>query len=166
MLVTSAVTSIVGFSCYRSGYNEGVADTHTMYEELVEFRSNEVPDMFEFSIENLETLLQKLNVKFPEIVMAQARLETGNFTSRIYNENNNLFGMKKAYRRPSTCQGLKYGHCYYDDWIDSVIDYVLYQRVFLSHVNDPDIYLAILNRSYAEDPKYSKKLQIIMQAYN
>jgi hypothetical protein len=163
VLVTSVAMGIVGFGCYHSGYVEGRIETTLMYEDLVALQEKEVADTFHFSEDNLKVILTKLNVKFPEIVMAQARLETGRYSSRVYTENNNLFGMKQAYKRPSTCKGMKYGHCYYDDWLDSVIDYVLYQRVFLSHVTNPDDYLRILEKSYAEDPKYAKKLRILMQ---
>jgi hypothetical protein len=45
----------------------------------------------EFHKDSLIRLLKNLNVKFPHIVMAQSILETGHWTSKIYNENNNLF---------------------------------------------------------------------------
>jgi hypothetical protein len=163
LLVTTLAMGIVGFGCYRSGYKEGSIDTERMYGEMVEFRSNEAAVFAGFSEDNLQVLLERLNVRFPEIVMAQARLETGHFSSRIYLENNNLFGMKQAYRRPSTCKGIKHGHCYYDDWLDSVIDYALYQKVFLSHVQSHDEYLGFLGESYAQDPRYTKKLKLLIE---
>ena len=49
------------------------------------------------TIANFARSLQHHNVKFSNIVIAQALLETGYFTSRIYLEHNNLFGL----RRPS-----------------------------------------------------------------
>jgi hypothetical protein len=49
-----------------------------------------------FSEEELIQLIKDLNMKFPHIVLAQAKLETGNFDSNIFKENNNLFGMKQA----------------------------------------------------------------------
>ncbi|WP_308376938.1 peptidoglycan DD-metalloendopeptidase family protein [Prevotella corporis] len=51
----------------------------------------------ELNIENLMATLRQFDVKFPQIVAAQALLETGYFTSRVCLENNNLFGL----RRPS-----------------------------------------------------------------
>ena len=62
----------------------------------------------EFSEEKFKQMLLELNVRFPHIVMAQARLETGNYKSRIFKENNNLFGMKVARRRPTTNKGSQY----------------------------------------------------------
>jgi len=45
---------------------------------------------YTFTPERLKTALKRF-VKYPEIVFAQAQLETGNFTSAIFLENNNLF---------------------------------------------------------------------------
>lgn len=163
MLITSVAMGMVGFGSYHTGYVEGGSETKIMYEDRIAFHETQQHQKFEFSENNLEIMLSRMNVKFPEVVKAQVKLETGHYSSKIYNENNNLFGMKKAYRRPSTCKGVRYGHCYYDDWIDSVIDYVIYQRVFLSNVYTSDDYLKILGMSYAEDPKYANKLVSIMK---
>jgi flagellum-specific peptidoglycan hydrolase FlgJ len=43
-----------------------------------------------------------------------------------------------------------------------VIDYVLYQRVFMSHIENSDDYIRALGSSYAEDPKYEKKLKTLI----
>lgn len=62
--------------------------------------------------ENLRKELIRRNIPCYEIVLAQALHETGNFTSRICREKNNIFGMrtKKGYKR-------------YDSWIACVDDY-------------------------------------------
>lgn len=40
-------------------------------------------------------------------LIAQAKHETANFTSNVYNKDNNMFGMKRALRRPQNAtQGL------------------------------------------------------------
>ena len=48
-----------------------------------------------FNEELLIKEISKLNFKYPHIVLAQAILETGTFESKIFKENNNLFGMKE-----------------------------------------------------------------------
>lgn len=55
-----------------------------------------VNDLDEFSEEKLIEEINKLNFKFPHIVLAQSILETGYYKSKIFKENNNLFGMKEA----------------------------------------------------------------------
>jgi len=44
-----------------------------------------------FSEEKLIELLKTLNVKYPHIVLAQAKIESANYTSKIFKENHNLF---------------------------------------------------------------------------
>ena len=39
--------------------------------------------------------LKKYNVKYPQIVLAQAKLETGNYTSTLCKKHGNLFGLKR-----------------------------------------------------------------------
>ena len=43
-----------------------------------------------FSEDAMMKLLVNLNIKFPHIVMAQAKLESSNFKSKIFNSTNNL----------------------------------------------------------------------------
>lgn len=94
--------------------------------------------------------LKRLNVKFPEIVMAQSILETGNFTSKIFKENHNLFGMKQATVRINTANGTQYGHAYYDNWYQSIYDYAFYQCRYLSDIHNEDEYFSYLSKVYAE----------------
>ena len=46
------------------------------------------------TVENVLVMLQKYDVKFPKIVLAQALLETGNFSSDLCRVNHNLFGLR------------------------------------------------------------------------
>jgi uncharacterized FlgJ-related protein len=55
----------------------------------------------EFSEDLLKEYILELNLRFPEVVLAQAKLESGNFTSRAFREQNNLFGMHVARSRPT-----------------------------------------------------------------
>lgn len=112
-----------------------------------------------FSEGALVELLMDCNVKYPYIVLAQAKLESGNFTSKIFKQNNNMFGMKKPRRRTTTASMEKNGYAYYRDWIDCVYDYGFYSCCNLSEVNSEEEYYAVLSDRYAEDPSYIEKLR-------
>lgn len=113
----------------------------------------------EFSEPALKDLLLDLNIRFPHIVLAQAKLESGNFKSHIFLENNNMFGMKEAKRRPTTNKGTQNGHAYYENWRDCVIDYAFYQAAYLNDLKTEDQYYQYLAASYAEDASYVVKVR-------
>lgn len=48
-----------------------------------------------FSTANMLKIMNQIGIAYPDVVLAQARLETGNFTSKVFKENNNLFGRIK-----------------------------------------------------------------------
>jgi hypothetical protein len=112
-----------------------------------------------FSEDKLISLMKELNIKFPHVVLAQAKLETNNFHSGIFKENHNLFGMKEARIRISTAKGTNRNHAYYDNWESSVYDYAFYQCRYLSAINTEGEYYRYLAGSYAEDPHYVTKVQ-------
>jgi len=114
-----------------------------------------------FSEENFKKELISLNVKNVDIVIAQARLETGGFTSPIFKENNNCFGMKLATQRATTAIGTEDGHAVYASWRDCCIDYALYYNKYLSKL-DRDGYLQYLGQVYAEDSDYVSKIKQII----
>jgi len=66
--------------------------------------------------------------KFAQWITAQAAHETGNFTSYIYLNNFNAFGMK--YMNQKTAAGEKNGYAYYENFAGSVADY---RRLFKSY---------------------------------
>jgi len=123
-------------------------------------------DSVKFSQDNLVKELKRLNVRFPHIVLAQSILETGHWESRIYQENNNLFGMKQARARATTAKGTQLGHAYYDDWKESVTDYALYQAAYLNKLRTEKKYLNYLDKNYAEAKNYDKNLMIIIEREN
>lgn len=94
---------------------------------------------------NLKAEIAKHNIPHPEIVLAQAKLETGHFKSSVCKKHNNLFGLRK---------GNKYRH--YDHWTESV---VAYKKLISSRYNG-GCYYAFLNRiGYAGDPKYTNRIK-------
>lgn len=108
----------------------------------------------QFTEQKLIDKLKELNVKFPYIAFAQAKLETGNFTSKVFRENNNLFGMREAKQRITTAKGTEHNHAYYHTWYESVLDYSFYQCRYLSNIQTEEQYFQYLGQSYAENPNY------------
>ncbi len=116
----------------------------------------------QFSEERLRSKLKELNVRFADVAVAQAKLETNTFRSNIFVENNNLFGMKEAKTRINLARGSQYGHAYYDSWEDSVLDYAMWCATYAKHCRTNEQFLSLLNGYYAEDPNYVAKLRKIM----
>lgn len=117
------------------------------------------PVNLRFTVKRFKQMLKDMNIKHPDIVYAQARLETGNFTSKIFRTNNNLFGFKVAKQRPTVCIGMSSGHANYDSWQMSVIDYALWQSKHCARLTH-DQYIQYLRENYAEDTNYIKKLKL------
>jgi len=108
----------------------------------------------DFSEDKLIDILVSLNIKFPHIVLAQAKLESGNYSSKIFKENHNLFGMKEARVRIHTSKGTQFNHAYYSHWKESVYDYAFYQCRYLSTLHTEKEYYSYLSKSYAEANNY------------
>jgi len=99
--------------------------------------------------ENVLAMLEKYEVKFPKIVLAQALLETGNFSSDLCRINHNLFGL----RHPS--DGSYYT---FDTWEESVRAY----RDDVQYKYSAGDYYTFLTRiGYAEDRQYASKVRRI-----
>ena len=101
------------------------------------------------NIKNLMAVLRQYDVKFPQIVVAQALLETGYFTSRVCLENNNLFGL----RRPSN--GNYYTFSSWEESVKAYKDYVQYKYKGGNYYNFLD------GIEYAEDGEYINKVKQI-----
>jgi flagellum-specific peptidoglycan hydrolase FlgJ len=93
--------------------------------------------------------IKRQGIPHPNIVLAQARLETGNFKSDRCRRDHNLFGMKHGRRYA------KYGH-----WRESVRDYK--QRIS-SRYKGGDYYAFLRRIGYASDPNYNRKVRNIVK---
>lgn len=120
--------------------------------ELVLPESMEEPEALacsDLSIDNLLSVLDRYQVKCPKIVLAQALLETGYFSSDLCMTAHNLFGL----RHPS--DGSYYT---FNNWVESVIAY----RDDVQYKYTGGDYYAFLSRiGYAEDPRYVAKVRKI-----
>lgn len=100
------------------------------------------------TIEQVERELRRQNIPHAHIVLAQARLETGNFTSRKCKVDKNLFGMKRGRR-----------YAKYRCWQDSVKDY---KERISSRYQGGDYYKFLKSIHYAEDVHYQSKIKHII----
>jgi flagellum-specific peptidoglycan hydrolase FlgJ len=109
--------------------------------------------------------LVRLDVKFPDIVLAQTILESGNFSSKVAKQNNNLFGMRMPKVRQTTAVGQRYGYARYYNWKDSVKDYKLWQEALLKRY--PNMtrgqYKSYIDRIYSTGKNYISKINLIIQ---
>lgn len=119
-----------------------------LQEKMMYLRFGTKPDR-KLNIENLLAVLQQYGVKFPQIVAAQALLETGYFTSRVCLENNNLFGL----HCPSN--GSYYTFNSWEESIKAYKDYVQYKYKGGNYYNFLD------GIEYAEDGEYINKVKQI-----
>lgn len=136
----------IGFAAGKSMHDKSVEDITK--EQIIQEIS------FEDSVYNY---ILELNIQHPEVVLRQARIESGNFKSRVFLENNNMFGMKIPNKRPNMVSGSNMGYAVYNNWQESVIDYALYQVYSGKNLSKED-YIKMLNNNYAEDTEYLNKL--------
>jgi uncharacterized FlgJ-related protein len=115
-----------------------------------------------FSEQALIEMLMDCNIKYPHIVLAQAKLESNNFKSDIFKYNNNLVGLKKARQRLTTAISERKGHAFYEDWKSCVYDIGIWQMAFTRDVTTEESYYQRLQERYAEDPQYASKLKNIV----
>ena len=107
----------------------------------------------ELTIPNLYEEIIRNGIRHPKIVLAQAILETGWFTSPACRNKHNLFGLTN----PHTGKYFVFGH-----WTESVRAY--YTKVQYKYKGGN--YLLWLRKiGYAEDPRYVRSLSRILNQY-
>lgn len=132
-----------------------VNKTDTLQESANKFTRQEFAD-----------LLYNCNVKYPHIVMAQAIIESGTFTSSIFKKNNNMFGMRMPRTRSTTAIGERNGFAYYNTWKDCVYDYALYQSQAMRTCDNEEEYYQALEERYAQDTAYVPALKLTIKNQN
>ena len=114
----------------------------------------------------------KSDAWYPEVIYAQAVLESSSGKSELAKTCNNLFGMKKASTRPNTQinymvnerTSLEKIYGVYMNWQHSVIDRILWDEwVFSGKKPTREQYMAKLGGVYAEDKQYVSKLNKIIE---
>mgnify|MGYP003349308155 CR=1 FL=1 len=119
-----------------------------------------------FTEQKLVDMLKQYNVQHPEIVLAQAYVESGLGKSFLFKANHNLFGMREAKARLTNNLGTENNHAVYKNWKECVIDYVLFQQAYMHNMSEQQYYQA-LDASYAEvGGTYSGAIKQTIQKYN
>lgn len=104
----------------------------------------------ELNDSTLYLALEYYNIKHPRIVLAQAKLESGNYTSDHCIRRNNLFGLYNSKRKE---------YYSFDHWTDCIEGY---KNMIEYKIRDGEDYYKFLKRiGYASDPNYIKKVKQI-----
>lgn len=142
--------------------------------ELIDFRIKESSDIESTTVENTDNIehsaapaffsqspeeglieaLEYYEIQFPEIVYAQALLETGHFSSSVCKNYNNLFGLYNSKIKD---------YYSFEHWSDSVKayrDFVQYK-----YKGNTDYYTFLVNLPYATDPNYIRKIKQLEHKY-
>jgi hypothetical protein len=96
---------------------------------------------------------------YPDILLKQAKIESGDYKSNVFKNSNNLYGMKRVGLRNSTQRGTYNGYGVYDNWCLSVLDRMLWDIFrFDNEKPSEEEYLKAM-RIYAEDTDYIRKIK-------
>lgn len=102
-------------------------------------------------------LMKEIDIKSLDVVLKQAKLESGHFKSKLFKQGNNIFGMRKPKRRNTTAlDKTVQGYATYKSWVYSVIDYKLWQE---KREVKGNYYDYLKKRGYASNPSYFKLLK-------
>lgn len=93
-----------------------------------------------------------LGIEHPDIVYAQAQLESGQFTSSVFREKNNFLGLYNS--KEETYYSFKH-------WSDCLQGYKDYVQVKWD--GNVDYYSFLLSLPYATDPNYLSKIKSIVK---
>lgn len=127
---------------------------------------SEVGSVESINYENLYREIIKQGIEYPDIVFAQAVLESGHFRSKVYRFNNNTFGMRMPRVRETVALKSLNGYAVYSDWQGSVEDYKLYQEYcFKDRKVSRKYYYQYLDRIYCKAGKnYSTKVKSVIRS--
>lgn len=131
---------------------EPITTIPEMLVDLENYRDIEVNDSTAFGV------MIEFEIQHPHIVLAQMKIESGNYGSSIARNNNNYFGMRQPSSRLTVSLGSRNGYARYRSWAYSILDYALWQRQYAWNLTEEQ-YLAKLGRTYAEDPNYVSKVK-------
>lgn len=142
----------LSFIVNRSYANEIV---HIVEEETeAELPTDPVAFFNQSPEEGLIEALDYYSVQYPQIVYAQALIETGHFKSKLCTQYNNLFGLYNSRTR---------SYYKFDNWWDSVIAYR--DKVQYKYKGNTDYYTFLVNLPYAIDPNYIRKIKQLEHKY-
>ena len=124
---------------------------------LTIIEAEKIIDVNSLSWASIDYWLREYQVKEIDKVKAQIRHETGNLTSRLCLQRNNLFGMHYPYKRQTTAIGKEKNRAaIYRSFRDSIKDYALWQEAYYQ---GGDYFYFLERHGYAEDRYYIKKIK-------
>ena len=109
-----------------------------------------------FTPETFAKKVKESGITYPDVAIAQSLWETGYFSSDIFVDNHNLFGMKHPAKRTTTSIGKQRAHAKYKNWVDSVMDYKLWEDNWELSKLSKDQYIAKLSEIYCMPPDCKK----------
>lgn len=107
-----------------------------------------------FSEKKLIQAIYYYELYYPEWVLAQAKLESGNYKSKLFKEKNNLFGLYNSKNKT---------YYSFNHWSESVLAYkkMIQNPKRFDYKKDSDYPKYLQRINYAEDPDYINKLKTI-----
>jgi len=120
-----------------------------------------------FSKQKFFEEIDRSKFKYPDIIKAQALIESQHFTSPVWKENNNALGMKLPNTRFTVATGDHLGHAVYSNWKDCIKDRLIYEALYLNNLSRTQYY-KYLDQVYARagTTKYSDLIKTLIQQNN
>lgn len=112
----------------------------------------------ELNDENVLAFMEFIGIEHSHIVLAQMKLESSHYQSKLAKENNNYFGMKHPRQRLTMSMGEKNGYANFRSWAHSILDYALWQKRYAYDLDEQE-YLKKIGSVYAEDEEYIRKVK-------
>lgn len=107
----------------------------------------------------LYAFLVENNAWYPDILLKQAKIESGNYKSNVFKNSNNLYGMKKVGKRNTTQRGTYNGYGVYDNWCLSALDRMLWDIFRFNNIKPSrEEYIKALS-IYAEGEDYTNNFK-------
>ena len=145
--------SLSTLQCLNSTINKDITEE---YLANIKIRNIKPTFLKKSPEKGLKEALRYYGVKHPDIVYAQAVLETGYFKSGLCNNSNNLFGLYNSKKKK---------YYTFNHWKDCIVAYKeMIQYKYKGDNNKPpnDYYKFLSDIGYAKDPHYIKKLKRIV----
>lgn len=138
----------VGYCSNTTNVTDTIDSIQTQTDTLV------LTDL-KISRDNFFLVCNVLEIKFPEVVYAQARLESGNFTSAHFKNRNNCLGIYDSKRK----RYMSFNH-----WTDCLLAYRDKVQYRYKRNSDREDYLRwLVETGYAQDPNYISKVRKMLK---
>ena len=124
---------------------DSIVKDSTLKVKIKKDSTIKVQSMLPLTEKNLKKELIRQGISHPNIVLAQAKLESNLGKSNVAQRTNNLFGLRKGkrYRR-------------FSHWTQCV---TAYKNLIQSRYNGGNYYAFLDKIGYAEDPNYTDRLK-------